>query len=165
MISRAVTWATDFLHPLAWVLLAMLGFWWLGASLAGDTQTSVQKPIRGEVSSSVDITVLDLPDGAVGVFQTQSNALLAKFESGEGSFVRTIFRSLVRDRRVRQVSAPPQFILRSLSDGRVIVEDPSTGSQIELDAFGHINADQFREMLRAGAAPSELKSAAEVVAR
>ena len=164
-MSKLVTWATDFLHPLAWVLLAMLGFWWLGASLAGDTQTSVKKPIRGEVSSSVDITVLDLPDGAIGVFQTQSNATLARFESGEGSFVRTIFRSLVRDRRVREVSAPPQFILRGLSDGRVIVEDPRKGSQIELDAFGHINADQFRDMLRAGAASSNLGSTAEVVTR
>ena len=164
-MSRLITWAVSFLHPLAWVLLAMLGFWWLGASLAGDTQTSAQKPIRGEISSSIDITVLDLPDGAVGVFQTQSNAPLARFESGEGSFVRTIFRSLVRDRRVRQVSAPPQFTLRGLADGRVVVEDPSTGSQIELDAFGHINADQFRDMLQAGEAPSELKSAAEVVAR
>jgi len=164
-MSRPLIWLTGLLHPLVWVLLAMLGFWWLGASLAGDTQTSVQNPIRGEVSSSVDITVLDLPDGAVGVFETQSNAPLAQFESGEGSFVRTIFRSLVRDRRVRQVSAPPQFILRGLSDGRVLVEDPSTGSQIELDAFGHINADQFRDMLRAGAALSNLGSTAEVVTR
>jgi putative photosynthetic complex assembly protein len=164
-MSRPLTWLTDFLHPLVWVLLAMLGFWWLGASLAGDTQTAAQKPIRGEVSSSVEITVLDLPDGAVGVFQTQSNAPLARFESGEGSFVRTIFRSLVRDRRVRQVSAPPQFIIRGLSDGRVIVEDPSTGSQIDLDAFGHINADQFRDMLQASAASSKLGSSAEVVTR
>ena len=143
----------------------MLGFWWLGASLAGDAQTAAQKPIRGEVSSSVEITVLDLPDGAVGVFQTQSNAPLARFESGEGSFVRTIFRSLVRDRRVRQVSAPPQFIIRGLSDGRVIVEDPSTGSHIDLDAFGHINAEQFRDMLQAGAASSKLGSSAGVVTR
>ena len=162
---RPLTWLTDFLHPLVWVLLAMLGFWWLGASLAGDTQTAAQKPIRGEVSSSVEITVLDLPDGAVGVFQTQTNAPLARFESGEGSFVRTIFRSLVRDRRVRQVSAPPQFIIRGLSDGRVIVEDPSTGSQIDLDAFGHINAEQFRDMLQAGAASSKLGSSAGVVTR
>ena len=164
-MSRSLTWLTDFLHPLVWVLLAMLGFWWLGASLAGDAQTAAQKPIRGEVSSSVEITVLDLPDGAVGVFQTQSNAPLARFESGEGSFVRTIFRSLVRDRRVRQVSAPPQFIIRGLSDGRVIVEDPSTGSQIDLDAFGHINAKQFRDMLQAGAASSKLGSSAGVVTR
>jgi hypothetical protein len=71
-MSRPLTWLTDFLHPLVWVLLAMLGFWWLGASLAGDTQTAAQKPIRGEVSSSVEITVLDLPDGAVGVFQMLS---------------------------------------------------------------------------------------------
>ena len=155
-MSRPLTWLTDFLHPLVWVLLAMLGFWWLGASLAGDTQTAAQKPIRGEVSSSVEITVLDLPDGAVGVFQTQTNAPLARFESGEGSFVRTIFRSLVRDRRVRQVAAPPQFIIRGLSDGRVIVEDPSTGSRIDLDAFGHINAEQFRDMLQAGAASSKV---------
>ena len=164
-MSRPLTWLTDFLHPLVWVLLAMLGFWWLGASLAGDAQTAAQKPIRGEVSSSVEITVLDLPDGAVGVFQTQSNAPLARFESGEGSFVRTIFRSLVRDRRVRQGSAPPQFIIRGLSDGRVIVEDPSTGSHIDLDAFGHINAEQFRDMLQAGAASSKLGSSAGVVTR
>ena len=164
-MSRPLTWLTDFLHPLVWLLLAMLGFWWLGASLAGDTQTAAQKPIRGEVSSSVEITVLDLPDGAVGVFQAQTNAPLARFESGVGSFVRTIFRSLVRDRRVRQVSAPPQFIIRGLSDGRVIVEDPSTGSQIDLDAFGHINAKQFRDMLQAGAASSKLGSSAEVVTR
>ena len=164
-MSRPLIWLSDLLHPLVWVLLAMLGFWWLGASLAGDTQTAAQKPIRGEVSSSVEITVLDLPDGAVGVFQTQTNAPLARFESGEGSFVRTIFRSLVRDRRVRQVSAPPQFIIRGLSDGRVIVEDPSTGSQIDLDAFGHINAKQFRDMLQAGAASSKLGSSAGVVTR
>ena len=45
-MSRPLIWLTDLLHPLVWVLLAMLGFWWLGASLAGDTQTLLESDLQ-----------------------------------------------------------------------------------------------------------------------
>ena len=93
------------------------------------------------------IIVRDLPNGAVGIFHAESGAAIVRYESGQGAFVRTIFRSLVRDRRVQGVSAEPIFILYTLADGDITVEDPSTHSRIQLEAFGEPNAEHFRQML------------------
>lgn len=93
------------------------------------------------------IVVRDLANGAVGIFHAESGAAIVRYESGQGAFVRTIFRSLVRDRRVQGVSAEPVFILYTLGAGDIIVEDPSTTSRIQLKAFGEPNAQHFRQML------------------
>ena len=151
-MGRSVGSVLGAIHPLIWLCFGMLAFWGAGILFLQNDASDNFSQIRNPTMNSILITVRDLPNGSVGVFHTNTNTPLARYESGEGSFVRTIFRSLVRDRKVRQIDADPVFRLHRLSDGAVMVEDSSTGSKIQLDAFGDLNSEQFRSMLQAAEA-------------
>ena len=135
------------IHPLVWVMVSMLAVWGAGAFLTNQNSTAFSGSGTGPPDVSERIVVRDLANGAVGIFHAESGAAIARYESGQGAFVRTIFRSLVRDRRVQGVSAEPVFILYTLGAGDITVEDPSTNSRIQLKAFGEPNAEHFRQML------------------
>ena len=135
------------IHPLVWVMVSMLAVWAAGAFLADQKRATFSSSGAGPPDASERIVVRDLDNGAVGIFHAESGAAIVRYESGQGAFVRTIFRRLVRDRRVQEVSAEPVFILYTLADGDITVEDPSTKSRIQLDAFGEPNAEHFRQML------------------
>ena len=135
------------IHPLVWVMISMLAVWGAGAFLTDQNSASFSIPGTGPPGVSERIVVRDLANGAVGIFHAESGAAIVRYESGQGAFVRTIFRSLVRDRRVQGISAEPVFILYTLGAGDIIVEDPSTNSRIQLRAFGEPNAQHFRQML------------------
>ena len=135
------------IHPLVWVMISMLAVWGAGAFLTDQNSASFRSSGTGPPDVSERIVVRDLANGAVGIFHAESGAAIVRYESGQGAFVRTIFRSLVRDRRVQGVSAEPVFLLYTLGAEDIIVEDPSTNSRIQLKAFGEPNARHFRQML------------------
>ncbi len=135
------------IHPLVWVMVLMLVVWGVGAFLTDQNSAEFSSSSTGPSVVSERIVVRDLANGAVGIFHEESGVAIVRYESGQGAFVRTIFRSLVRDRKVRGVSAEPVFILYTLDGGDIIVEDPSTHSRIQLEAFGEPNAEHFRQML------------------
>ena len=145
------------IHPLVWVMISMLAVWGAGAFLTDQNSTSFSSSGTGPPDVSERIVVRDLDNGAVGIFHAESGAAIVRYESGQGAFVRTIFRSLVRDRRVQGVSAEPVFILYTLGAGDIIVEDPSTNSRIQLKAFGEPNAQHFRQMLDSAINLSSIK--------
>jgi len=84
----------------------------------------------------------DMPGGVVEVYDWDSRELLDRFPSGEGSFLRGVVRSLVRQRRGLEVSTAP-FKLSLLDDQRLILSDPETGEEINLNAFGPTNLAVF----------------------
>ena len=135
------------IHPLVWVTVSMLAVWGAGVFLTDENSAAFSSSGAGPPGISERIVVRDLANGAVGIFHAESGAAIVRYESGQGAFVRTIFRSLVRDRRVQGVSAEPIFILYALGTGDITVEDPSTNSRIQLKAFGKPNAEHFRQML------------------
>ncbi len=135
------------IHPLVWAMISMLAIWGAGAFLTDQNSASFSGSGTGPPGVSERIVVRDLANGAVGIFHAESGAAIVRYESGQGAFVRTIFRSLVRDRKVQGVSAEPVFILYTLGAEDVIVEDPSTNSRIQLKAFGEPNAQHFWQML------------------
>tara|TARA_Y100001954_G_scaffold58312_1_gene63002 strand:+ start:210 stop:713 length:504 start_codon:yes stop_codon:yes gene_type:complete len=135
------------IHPLVWVTVSMLAVWGAGAFLTDENSAAFIGSGTGPPGVSERIVVRDLANGAVGIFHAESGAAIVRYESGQGAFVRTIFRSLVRDRRVQGISAEPVFILYTLGAGDITVEDPSTNSRIQLKAFGEPNAEHFRQML------------------
>ena len=128
-------------------MVSMLVVWGLGAFFTDQNSAAFSSSGVGPPVVSERIVVRDLANGAVGIFHAKSGVAIARYESGQGAFVRTIFRSLVRDRRFQGVSAEPVFILYTLGAEDVIVEDPSTNSRIQLKAFGEPNAQHFWQML------------------
>ena len=84
----------------------------------------------------------DMPGGVVEIYDWDSRELLERIPSGEGSFLRGVVRSLVRQRRGLETATAP-FQLTLLDDQRLILSDPETGEDINLNAFGPTNLAVF----------------------
>ncbi len=96
----------------------------------------------GRVVGERSLRFSDRPDGSVAVMDADSGMLLSVM-SGEQGFLRGVLRSLARDRRQQGVGAEPPYTLRLHEDGRFVIEDPRTGTRIDLASFGPDNAAVF----------------------
>lgn len=90
------------------------------------------------------VVVLDAGDGA------DAGQPVAVLAPGTNGFIRGTLRGLARERRMNSIGTEPPFVLTRSSDGRVTLQDPSTGQQIDLDAFGPTNAGAFAKLLKSG---------------
>jgi putative photosynthetic complex assembly protein len=88
----------------------------------------------------------DMPGGVVEVYDWDTEVLLDRIPSGEGSFLRGVVRSLVRQRRGLETASAP-FQLKLLADQRLILSDPETGEDVDLYAFGPTNLAVFARLL------------------
>jgi putative photosynthetic complex assembly protein len=97
-----------------------------------------------------ELAFRDLPDGAVGVYQANSGAEIARLEYGTNSFIRATLRGLVRERRMGELGPDAPFRLAAWNDGRLTLEDTATGRIIDIVAFGTTQAEAFARLLHAG---------------
>ena len=125
----------------------MLGLWLWGLAIAERIDPEQNTQLLGRVTDSVELKVLDLPSGSVGIFDAENDQMLAIFESGEGAFVRGVFRSLVRERRIQGIEAAPTFLLQSVAGDVLVLKDAATGRSVLLKAFGEVNSKVFEDML------------------
>jgi len=89
----------------------------------------------------------DLQDGGVAVIDTSSNQVI-HVVTGEAGFVRGILRTIARERRIRGLGKDEPVRLMSFKDGRLVLHDPLTNTQIELESFGSMNVESFRVFLK-----------------
>ncbi|MEM1174234.1 MAG: photosynthetic complex putative assembly protein PuhB [Pseudomonadota bacterium] len=89
----------------------------------------------------------DIEDGGVNVVDATTGQQVALLARGEGNFVRGTLRGLVRLRRQSGFGAEQPFALHQTEAGRLILEDPATGTEIDLIAFGEPNAEAFRRFV------------------
>lgn len=106
------------------------------------------------VVTSCELRFEDGPAGSVLVYDWQNGELLRTFESGSGSFVRGVLRSMTRERRSREAGSAKPFRLARHSDGALTIRDEATGRLIVLNAFGPTNAGAFASLLEASRAES-----------
>jgi putative photosynthetic complex assembly protein len=95
----------------------------------------------------VDLKFTDLPDGAVAVSDARNNAVLEVIPYGTNGFLRAMMRNLAHDRRRHGIGDTVPFRLLSSAEGRLVLEDPTIGTHIELEAFGPTNAGVFARFL------------------
>ena len=133
-------------HPMVWVVLAMALLWAWGVSREDATYAPPQQQASLPVTSA-DLLFVDGPRGRIDVLEARTQATLAVYESGEGSFLRGILRSLVRERRVRHLDPGGAFTLALLDNGSLVISDPETGYWMALEAFGIDNRRLFAELL------------------
>ena len=118
----------------------------LVARLTGYNAAPESAPIAVE---SRALGFRDLPQGRIEIYHWDSGEVLQTLETGEGSFVRGVVRSLVRQRRgIADPSASP-FILERYANGQLALRDPATGEQINLVAFGPTNQAAFASLMSA----------------
>ena len=136
----------------ALVAAAML----VGASilLAGLARTTGVGTLSNPTSSPVESRELrfeDRPDGAVAVYAVGSDRVVDVLAPGTNGFIRSVLRGLARERKLRGIGREPGFRLTRWADGRLSIEDPSTGRSVELGAFGPANSSAFARLLSARA--------------
>ena len=108
---------------MVWVIVAMALLWAWGVSRE-DATYAPPPPQAALPVSSVDLLFIDGPQGRIDVADARTQTTLAVFASGEGSFLRGILRSLVRERRVRDLDPGGAFSLALLDNGSLVISDP-----------------------------------------
>ncbi|MFO1455933.1 MAG: photosynthetic complex assembly protein PuhC [Steroidobacteraceae bacterium] len=98
-----------------------------------------------------DLRFGDRADGAVVITQWPDGSVVAVLPPGTNGFARGVMRGMARERHRREIDSGPPFRLTHWSDGRLSLEDPSTGRRIELDAFGPTNTAVFARLMGAPA--------------
>jgi putative photosynthetic complex assembly protein len=89
----------------------------------------------------------DEPDGTVRVEDGNRTMVLGRFATGEGGFIRATVRSLVHQRRIREIGAEVPFELTEWDDGGMTLRDPATGFRVEVSSFGPDNRAVYAAML------------------
>lgn len=138
----------------------LLGAWGIALAalaMAGIARLTGYQPERPTASAVIgvrDLRFVDRPDGAVLVYDAQGARLVYTVPPGTNGFVRGVLRGLVRDRRAYHVDAGPPFRLTRWADGRLSLDDPSTGHHVDLEVFGETNSHAFADIFLAGSRPN-----------
>jgi putative photosynthetic complex assembly protein len=120
--------------------LAMVG-------IARVTGYQPQRPQASAVIESRDLRFVDRSDGAVLIYSTDEHRPVDVLQPGTNGFVRGVLRGLVRERRAERVGKAPPFRLTRWADGRLSLDDPSTGRHVDLEVFGPTNSGAFADIL------------------
>jgi putative photosynthetic complex assembly protein len=134
---------------IAAALLVTMSIAAVGAARYAQVDTAQVGPSPALVSR--ELRFEDRPDGSVAVRDARSNAQIDTLAPGADNFVRGTLRSLARERRLRSVTQDPPFQLTAHADGRLTLQDPATGTVLELAAFGVTNTGAFARFLEGGA--------------
>jgi putative photosynthetic complex assembly protein len=109
----------------------------IGVTRVADSTPVVTRELRFE----------DRPDGGVAVIAADSNRTIGVLAPGSDGFVRIVLRGLVRERVRNDQGRQVPFRLVRWADGRLSVEDPTTGRRVDLGAFGAVNAASFAKLM------------------
>jgi len=134
-------------RPMAWIgvmLLAML----VAVGLARWSGLDPRTP-DAAVQWQRDLQFTDLPGGDIAVLDHRTGQKVALF-SGEQGFLRSTLRALARERQRESLGKEAPFLLIGRTDGRMTLQDPSTGQRIDLESFGPSNAAVFASLRLAG---------------
>ena len=145
--SRSATPTQGLNRPMAWIgvmLLAML----VAVGLARWSGLDPRTP-DAPVQWQRDLQFRDVAGGDIAVLDHRTGQQVASF-TGEQGFLRSTLRALSRERRRENLSADAPFLLIGRTNGRMTLQDPSTGQRIDLESFGPSNAAVFARLRLAG---------------
>jgi len=88
----------------------------------------------------------DRPDGSIVVLNTRAE-VIETVAPGSNGFLRGTMRGLVRERKRQGIGPEIPFRMVGHADGRLILEDPGTGRNVDLGSFGPTNAAVFARLM------------------
>jgi putative photosynthetic complex assembly protein len=134
-------------QPMAWIGVVLLSLL-VAVGLARWSGLDPRTP-DAAVQWQRDLQFRDLPSGDVLVLDARTGQTVAQF-SGEQGFLRSTLRALARERQRSSLGKEAPFVLVGRTDGRLTLQDPSTGQRIDLESFGPSNAAVFASLRLAG---------------
>lgn len=88
----------------------------------------------------------DRADGAIEVRDAHGR-IVHTVAPGTDGFLRGTMRGLARERKRQGIGPEPAFHLVGRADGRLTLEDRTTGRRVDLESFGPTNASVFAALL------------------
>jgi putative photosynthetic complex assembly protein len=124
----------------------------IGLAAVGRITGAANSEPTAPMVASRALLFADRPDGAVEVFDADHPAAPMVIVAPEtNGFLRATMRGLARQRLRQDASRVTPFWLKGWADGRLTLEDPSTGRKVEMEAFGITNEEVFARLLTAKA--------------
>jgi putative photosynthetic complex assembly protein len=94
-----------------------------------------------------DLRFEDMAGGGVAVYRAGSDQPLEIVMPGTNGFLRATLRGLARERKRQGIGHDEPFRLTRWADGRITLDDISTGRLVDLGSFGPTNAQAFARLL------------------
>ena len=102
--------------------------------------------------ASRELVFRDQSNGGVAVYDATNTAVPINIIAPEtNGFLRATMRGLARQRLRQDADRDVPFRLTEWADGRLTLEDPTTGRKVEMEAFGISNEEVFAHLLTARA--------------
>ena len=118
----------------------------LSAACYGRLEGLAKPEPAGQATAERSLRFADRADGAVVITLAESGQVLDVM-TGQNGFLRSTLRGFARTRRNEGLGQQPPMRLTGYGDGRLILSDPATGRQVELEAFGSANEAVFARLL------------------
>jgi putative photosynthetic complex assembly protein len=134
-------------RPMAWIGVMLLAIV-VAVGLARWSGLDPRTP-DAPVKWQRDLQFRDVAGGDIAVLDHHTGQQVASF-TGEQGFLRSTLRALARERYRESLSSDAPFVLIGRTDGRLTLQDPSTGQRIDLESFGPNNAAVFARLRLAG---------------
>ncbi len=125
---------------------ALIGFVLL-AAIVGRLGGGGVEPPTAKATAERNLRFSDRDDGAVIVTLADDNGRVLDVMTGQNGFLRGTLRGFARTRRADHIGSTAPFRLTGYADGRLVLLDPSTGRDVELEAFGSANEAVFVRLL------------------
>lgn len=97
-----------------------------------------------------ELRFADRRDGGIDVFDGRDGRVVSLVPPATNGFLRGVLRGLARERRRSDIGAEIPFRLVRTADGRLSLDDPSTGRRVALEVFGQDNYQIFADLLTVG---------------
>ena len=111
----------------------------------GKTQIPNATPVQ-----SLSLRFDDQQNGSVLVRRASDKAVIYTIAPETNGFMRATLRGLAQERRRSGIDDTTPFLLTRWSDGRMSLDDATTGRDVALEAFGETNAGAFARLFASG---------------
>lgn len=126
---------------------ALIGFALLAAILGRLTQMGASPAAPPPLLESRQLCFEDRADGTMAIYDVSQNRQVEVLAPGSNGFLKGVLRGFARERKLQKVTADGPLRLARQADGLLTLDDPSTGRQVFLGAFGPTNEAVFARLL------------------
>jgi putative photosynthetic complex assembly protein len=121
----------------------------VGAASARLSGLGVAAAPSARAVQSLALRFEDQDNGSVLVRNADDGAVIYTIAPETNGFMRATLRGLARARKLADVGDAPPFLLTRWDDGRMTLDDTTTGRNVALEAFGPTNAGAFAQLFLA----------------
>jgi putative photosynthetic complex assembly protein len=129
---------------------ALIALTVIGATTARLTGVGKTPELSARAVQTLSLRFDDQANGSVVVHQAGDQAIIYTIAPETNGFMRATLRGLAQERLRSGIGEATPFLLTRWSDGRMSLDDATTGRSVALDAFGETNAGAFAKLFVAG---------------